>query len=267
MINGKFFSITISAKSTVFAPSVLPTGITYLCGQLENSDTNYLHWQLYAIAEKKQRISFISKIFRSAHIEFTRSGAIKDYVSKKRTSIDDTYFAIGDPPTFVGKQRGYDWDAIRNAAIVGDLSSIPSQPFICYYNSLNNIAKDHLKPSCCEKTVHVYWGTTGSGKSRRAWDEATFDAYPKDPNTKYWDGYSGQSNVVIDEFRGKIDISHMLRWLDRYPVLVEKKFGAISLKATNIWITSNLHPSKWYCDLDSETISALVRRLNIIEFK
>jgi len=35
------------------------------------------------------------------------------------------------------------------------------------------------------------------------------------------DGYRGQEHVVFDEFRGGIDISHVLRWFDRYPVIVE----------------------------------------------
>jgi len=112
----------------------------------------------------------------------------------------------------------------------------------------------------------VYWGRTGTGKSRRAWDEAGLDAYPKDPRTKFWCGYREHENVVIDEFRGGIDISHLLRWFDRYPVVVELKGGATCLKAKTIWITSNIHPNDWYPELDDETKSALMRRLNITHF-
>lgn len=117
-----------------------------------------------------------------------------------------------------------------------------------------------------ERQVFVFWGKTGSGKSKRAWEEATFDAYPKDPNTKFWDGYTGQKNVVIDEFRGLISISHMLRWLDRYPVIVEVKGSSVVLQAEKIWITSNISPNEWYKDIDEETLNALKRRLNITHF-
>lgn len=91
-------------------------------------------------------------------------------------------------------------------------------------------------------------------------------AYPKDPRTKFWDGYSGQKHVVIDEFRGDISISHILRWLDRYPVIVEVKGSSTCLVATNIWITSNLDPRLWYSDLDKDTLQALMRRLRITHF-
>lgn len=109
----------------------------------------------------------------------------------------------------------------------------------------------------------MFWGATGVGKSRRAWAEATFDAYPKDPRTKFWDGYRGQEHVVIDEFRGGIDVSHLLRWLDRYPVNVEIKGSSTTLCAKKFWITSNLPPEQWYPDLDEATKLALLRRLNV----
>lgn len=117
-----------------------------------------------------------------------------------------------------------------------------------------------------ERTCHVYWGATGTGKSRRAWELAGMDAYSKDPRSKFWCGYFGQDKVVIDEFRGGIDVSHLLRWLDRYPVSVEIKGSSVPLAAREYYITSNLNPRQWYPDIDEETLNALLRRLNIIHF-
>lgn len=77
-------------------------------------------------------------------------------------------------------------------------------------------------------------------------------------------GYGGQEHVIIDEFRGGIDIAHLLRWLDRYPVRVEVKGGSFPLLASRFWITSNIHPRQWYPDLDEATMDALLRRLTII---
>lgn len=107
------------------------------------------------------------------------------------------------------------------------------------------------------------WGPTGTGKSRKAWELGGIDAYPKIPSTKFWDGYRGQTNVIIDEFRGDIGISNILRWFDRYPVLVEIKGSATVLNAVLIIVTSNIDPRNWYPDLDQETKEALLRRLEI----
>jgi hypothetical protein len=123
---------------------------------------------------------------------------------------------------------------------------------------------DHAIPVAQERSCVVFTGTTGTGKTRRAWDEAGVLAYAKDPCTKWWCGYTGQGHVVIDEFRGQIGISHLLRWLDRYPVLVETKGAAVPLRASKFWITSNLPVERWYPEIDCATLDAILRRVNII---
>ena len=44
------------------------------------------------------------------------------------------------------------------------------------------------------------WGETGVGKSKWAFDKFGGEAYWKPPNSKWWDGYEGQSVAIIDEF-------------------------------------------------------------------
>lgn len=134
---------------------------------------------------------------------------------------------------------------------------------ISHYGNIRRLGMDNLQPVGLEREIICYWGPTGAGKSRRAWREAGLDAYPKDPRTKFWDGYRGQEHVVIDEFRGGIDIGHLLRWCDRYPVIVEIKGAATTLKAKKIWLTSNIPPEQWYPDLDEATKQALLRRLTV----
>lgn len=66
-----------------------------------------------------------------------------------------------------------------------------------YYRSLTAIALDHIQPVAIQRMVFVFWGSTGTGKSRRAWQEAGVQAYCKDPRSKWWCGYKNQTNVVI----------------------------------------------------------------------
>lgn len=153
-------------------------------------------------------------------------------------------------------------------AVSGDLLRIPSDIRVQHYRTLRAITSDFAEPIAIERRCVVFWGATGTGKSRRAWEEAGMDAYPKDPRSKFWCGYSDQKHVVIDEFRGGIDISHLLRWLDRYPVIVEIKGASVVLKAEKIWITSNLKPADWYAgNIDILTYEALERRLEIIHIE
>jgi len=185
-------------------------------------------------------------------------------VWKDDTAVAGTRFELGVPAIKRNNKR--DWDAIWESAKSGNLVDIDAATRVQHYRTLKQIKSDHLQPAALERTVHVFWGPTGTGKSRRAWDEAGLTAYPKDPRTKFWDGYQGHVNVVMDEFRGAIDISHLLRWFDRYPVIVEVKGSSTVLMATNFWITSNLDPRDWFPGIDVATRDALLRRLTITHF-
>lgn len=263
MNQARYWLLTIPHAD--FVP-YLPPDVAHIIGQLERgNDTGYLHWQVLVAFKKKLRLRSVKSIFGdSCHAEPSRSDAARSYVWKDDTAIANTRFELGQLPLRRGNSN--DWDAIRQNAKRGRLDDIPGDIYCRLYGNLKKIAVDHIQPVAIERVVNVYWGRTGTGKSRRAWEEAGLDAFPKDPRTKFWDGYNGHRNVVIDEFRGGIDISHVLRWFDRYPVVVEIKGSSMVLKAENIWITSNRNPRDWYPELDEETVNALLRRLTITHF-
>lgn len=258
----KYWLLTIPHAD--FLP-YLPNSICYIKGQLERgNDTGYLHWQVLAVYKRKVRLRGVKDTFGSTvHAEPSKSDAANEYVWKEDTRIANTQFELGKLP--FNRAKSEDWEAIADAAKSGQLETVPGDVFVRYYGNLKRIAVDHCKPVAIERTITVYWGPTGTGKSHRAWTEAGIDAFPKDPRTKFWDGYRDHENVVIDEFRGAIDISHLLRWFDKYPVIIEVKCSSMVLKAKNIWVTSNLHPNDWYPMLDDATRAALIRRLNIVE--
>jgi len=247
----------ISGKSESFA---------YAKGQQEiGVEGGYHHWQFVVWMGKPCRLSALKKIWATGHFELGRSSAAEEYIWKDDTAVAGSRFEIGRRPGLRSSVK--DWQAIRSAACAGRLADVPDDVFVRHYGQLSRIASDHMVPYGVIRRIVVYWGRTGSGKSRRAWDEAGMDAYPKSPLSKFWDGYRGHSNVVIDEFRGGIDIGHVLRWFDRYPVIVEVKGSSVVLKATSIWITSNIPPEQWYPGIDAETLSALLRRLEVTHFE
>jgi len=240
----------------------LPEGVAYIRGQPELGETGYRHWQVLVACKRKQSLRSIKRIFNGfGHWELSRSSAADDYVWKEDTR-DGEPFELGCRP--LKRNDTTDWDKVRVDACAGTFDDIPADIFIRHYSSLCRIRADYLQPIAQERSCTVFWGATGTGKSRRAWQEAGISAYSKDPRTKFWCGYSGESSVIIDEFRGSVDIAHLLRWLDRYPCRVEIKGSSYPLMATHYWITSNLPPTMWYPELDTATYRALERRMNII---
>lgn len=243
----------------------LAAGIKYIKGQVESGQQGgYLHWQLLIHTDGQQRLSWLKRVFGDeGHFEATRSEAAEDYVWKDETSVAGTRFELGQRS--IKRNAPADWDQVWDLAKQGDFENIPKDIAVRCYSQLKAIAKDNMRPIAQERQVNVYWGPTHCGKSHRAWQEGGIDAYPKDPMSKFWDGYAGGSHVVIEEFRGEIAIGHILRWTDKYPVIVDAKHGATVLRATTIWFTSNLHPQDWYPGLDPSTLAALLRRLNIVK--
>jgi len=242
----------------------LPKGCSWIRGQLELGEGGYLHWQLVVAFSKKMAIRGVRKVFGDWHAELSRSQEAANYVWKEETRVAGTQFELGQKP--ICRNSKPDWENVWTAAKRGDLLSIPGNIRVVSYRTLRAIGADYDSPKPIVRECKVFWGPTGTGKSRRAWEEAGMEAYCKDPRSKFWCGYQGQRNVVIDEFRGGIDVAHLLRWLDRYPVRVEIKGSSCPLAAECLWITSNQNPRDWYLELDLLTVEALMRRLNITEF-
>jgi len=247
----------------LFTP-YLPDVCSLIKGQLETGESGYVHWQILVAFKKKQSVLSVRRVFGDVHAEPTRSSAADDYVWKDETAVTGTRFLLGKTP--FQRNNAEHWEQVWEQAVQGNLMEIPADIRVQNYRTLRAITADFAVPVGMERTCFVFWGRTGTGKSRRAWEEAGSEAYSKDPLSKFWCGYHGQENVVIDEFRGTISISHLLRWLDRYPINVEIKGSSVPLRTKRLWITSNLNPRQWYPDLDNETLDALMRRLIIEEF-
>lgn len=241
--------------------------VAYARGQLEKGEeNNTIHWQflVYYTAKNAQRLSALKRLFgNELHWQPCKSEKAEEYVWKDNSSLGHRFEWGKRPFKFNSKM---DHEECLDLCKQGKLDQLPAKYLLYHYQTAKKIKFDYMKGEALEKEVNVYWGNTGLGKSRKAWTEAGLEAYPKAPTTKFWDGYQGESFVVIDEFTGQIEISHMLRWLDRYPVLVEQKGSGCVLKARRIWITSNVDPEEWYRTAPPAQVAALLRRMKIVHF-
>ena len=114
--------------------------------------------------------------------------------------------------------------------------------------------------------MHWFWGSTGTGKSLAASTSAP-DAYWKSANGKWWDGYEGQDDVIIDEYRADFcKFDELLRLFDRYPLKVEVKGGYVEFVSKRIFISCPKHPADVWDSLTEEDVSQFFRRIEHIKF-
>ncbi len=113
----------------------------------------------------------------------------------------------------------------------------------------------------------LFWGPTGSGKTRRVWEsEPSLYVYSDDSGQNIWfDGYSGETAVLFDDFNGDIRLSTLLRLIDRYPIRLPVKGDFVMRKCKSIFFTSNLPIEEWYPSATCLQLDALKRRFSTIE--
>lgn len=237
--------------------------VTWIQGQQEKGKENdYHHWQVVLCTNQKVRRQAVRRIFdEEGHCELTKSAAANDYCWKNETAVEGTKFKFGE--IVFNPADGACWKKVKEQAMHGDIEAVDPEIYIKHYHTLKAIAKDHMKARDMVRKTFVWWGPTGTGKSRKARELAGPDAFFKIPSTKWWDGYQGHEDVVIDEFVGKIAIEYFLTWFDRYACSVEVKGSAVPLNAKRFYITSNIDPRDWFPDATQFQKDALMRRLTI----
>lgn len=134
--------------------------------------------------------------------------------------------------------------------------------FIKYHKGISALASQMVKARCTRPEVRVFYGKTGTGKSFKA-REWLPNAYIWHPQQNQWfDGYMGEQDVILEEFRGQLPFGMILSMLDCYDCKVQFKGGVVEFCATRIAITSPLHPRDWYWTLDeNDKVDQLMRRI------
>lgn len=248
--------------------SPIHPSIQYFIGQCEESDAEdpFEHFHFAICFKQQKRIVTIKKLFPVWNFKpITDIDGAITYVTKLENRIPDSLVEGGEKPVVRSSKK--DWDKIKEKAKEGDFDSIDSSVFVGHYHNLKRIRSDYVTPPVrSDVEFIIYWGLTGSGKSFRAYTEATQNEetpYFKSSSNKWWDGYRGEKNVIVDEFEGKISVDHILRWVNWMPCLVETKGGTVPLQAVNFWFTSNINPLQWWKELPKSQEEAFSRRISL----
>jgi hypothetical protein len=90
------------------------------------------------------------------------------------------------------------------------------------------------------------------GKTTHIRQKLRNDVYRVNNYSNQFDEYRRQKNIIIDEFRSKIDFSEMLNILDVHPTTLGARYRNKFLAAEEIWVVSNRTLDQQYCDTRNE---------------
>lgn len=241
-----------------------PANVKYAVWQLEVGERGTPHYQGYVELGTPRGLSYMRNVVPLAHWEIRRGSAddARDYAMKQETRMAGPW----EHGEFVSKKQGRrnDLEAIKNMLDAGasliDIYEKYFESSARYYKFWDRYLQEKSVHRSEPPEVYLLVGETGTGKSRFCYDHCP-GAYWKSRG-EWWDGYCGQSVVVIDEFYGWLAYDFVLRITDRYPIDVPVKGGFRKFVATTIFFTSNRPPWEWWSKPRSQ--SAFSRRIKMI---
>ncbi len=266
---------------------------TFFCYQPElapNTGTRHLQGFLCFTTPRtlrgaKQTV-FGTEHMRSVHLESAKGTKhqCKAYCSKEESRDAGAGFGYTELGSFedVPEQRGQGarndiHGAAKAIADGADLRTIAQDypdSFVKFHRGFSALQSAlHARPRVREpggvyEPPRVFWfhGSTGTGKSHTVYETVgDGDIYVKPPGNSWFDGYCGQSTILLDDYRSSwFPFSYLLRLLDRYPLQVEIKGGYVQFRASVIYITCPKSPDVLYADLEVRSEGSLAQLLRRI---
>lgn len=156
---------------------------------------------------------------------------------------------------------------MKNGATMRDIAVDYPEQVVLHDRGLRALRGIYLNDNQLRLNLKVFllYGASGKGKTY-----ACFDLYPdlyalsdnQAGGTLWFDGYDGQSVLLIDDFDGHfMRYTQLLRLLDVYPYNCPIKGSFIPARFTTVLISSNYHPAEWYSFFDGTVPEPLWRRI------
>lgn len=248
--------------------------------------TGRAHVQGYVEMHATTRFERIKAILNmpSAHMaerQKSRKHAI-DYVTKEETREENTFpVLIGlchdqDTKNYKSRQGARTdiqgmVDLIKSGKRTIEQLDADADTFVKFSRGFADVRRiiqqSQAKRIRTELEVVVYWGAAGSGKTRAVYDKHGVEnvfTLIADNSACWFDGYEGEDVLLIDDFKGWVTYSMLLKILDIYPLRCPVKNSFTYAKWTKVYITSNYDPATWYSGAGID-YNALKRRFTSVK--
>jgi len=254
-------------------PRTWGDNVRYCVWQSEVGESGTEHLQGYLVLNERMRLTQMKNLCYAAHWA-ARAGTHEQ--AKLYCMKDDNRIA---GPWEIGSEEGLakkkgqrtDLDALKrdldNPELeLADVANNHFGSFLRYHKGIQSylVSKVRHRANAAPK-VYIYWGPTGTGKSRKAAQQFP-NAYRK-MKSDWWQGYKGENEVIFDDFYGWIAYDELLRILDWYRMEMPLKGTSAPLSANTFIFTSNKPWYEWYPKVkDTSALKRRVEEFATVEF-
>lgn len=244
----------------------------YISGEEICPETGRTHWQTYVYFYNAKTFTEVTNYFKrksgKPHVGICR-GEPKENIAY--CSKDEKYIEHGEEPQ-QGKRTDLAdiADEISKGKRVDDIALEYPMLYHHYGRTLNKLEDLAMRKKHRSKMTAGVWyfGETGAGKSHEAFQNFSPETHYVLPNDNgWWDGYTQQETVIINDFRGHIKYDELLTLVDKWPHSVKRRGREpLPFTSSKVIITSSLSPEDVYHNRhDKDDIAQLLRRFEVIQ--
>jgi len=212
--------------------SELPEPLLYLVFGRETGEGGTPHLQGYLSLSQRKGLAWVKNtIGDRIHAEVQRgtNQQASDYCKK-----DGDFDEYGELPQGQGKRSDLIdcVAAIKQGKNMRELADEFPSVVLRYGSGVLRLRQFSRPSRTSPPEIKVFWGPTGTGKTRRVWEFADHEKLWVHPGNQWFDGYDQHPAVLFDDFEGSwFKLSYLLKLLDRYVFQVPVKVGGSRFRA------------------------------------
>ncbi len=224
--------------------------IIYAVWQLEEAPTTKTpHIQGYVILKRHQDRNWVKRLISprvSARIPNGSAEANKTYCTKAEGRLDGPWEYGEIPINQQGKRTDLQevQEELDSGTSMADIAQKHFSSYVRYGKSFHGYLAETAPKRNFKTQVIVLIGPTDIGKSWWATHNTRngFVVWDK----KWFDGYNGRDDMIINDFTGWICFNKLLQIMDEGPWTLQIKSGIIQCAPRRIVLTSNFTMEQWY---------------------
>jgi len=237
-------------------------------------DTGKTHLQAYIGFKSNKRFKAIKGRVATAHLELARNAVNAwEYCSKPETATGGKQGRGPKPVKSDGKGTSK-WATFQEFAVDHEWEEcLSTWPELRVNEAVMRRIYDDVHPreQLAEPRIYILFGPSGTGKSSTAITLFKGRKYYRHTGTQWFDGYAGQTAVLLDDFHpGQMTRSFLLNLMDSpNGFMGQVKGGWVKVSWDTLIITTQYPIKDWYKghDEESDLAFAFYRRAEVWQYK